>query len=242
MKTTAIYSILKRAHSQTVSVVKSRTPDLAPTFRKIAASLQKAYEAVKADDFYTGIPPESVTFPMQEVVAQAALVQGDVCSNRDDLVVAKSISPEEFVSYVNEEISAVLAETDAPKALAKAYSLKGRIEKSMRDFASLYASPADADAFVFYKEEPTEAQAVAKAAQESIAKGEKAPAPGPWSTGEVAFNKGAVDVAAVQEATSGAISKSATQIASGWSHDLNTKTFLDGDPLSVDFGADAKKL
>lgn len=237
MKTTAIYSILKRAHSQTVAVVKSRTPDLAPTFRKIAASLQKAYEAVKADDFFTGIPPESVTFPMQEVVAQAALVQGDVCSNRDDLVVAKSIGVEEFVSYVNAEISAVLAETDTPKALAKAYSLKGRIEKSMCDFASLYASPADADSFVFYKEEPTEA----KAARDSIAKGEKAPAPGPWSTGEVAFNKSAVDVATVQEATSAAIVKSTTQIASGWSGDLNTKNFLDGDPLSVDFGADAKK-
>jgi hypothetical protein len=250
MKTNDIFALLKTFRGLAVSLIKNRQPDDLPAaIRALRAQLDKAAAAASEVNF-GALVPESVTFPINELMAQAALVQGDVCSNRDDLFVAKSIKPEDFVAYAAAEVEKGTASESAREALSVGYSLLKRIDKAIEPFAALSGKPlpAEMDTFVFYKEDAEEAATARKAAADAVAKGETAPAPGSWvEPVEGAVAKSADEVKATITETVGKatkiVEKAEREIVpfGGWGRDLATKRFLDGEGPKVDFGRDPVK-
>ena len=250
MLTNEIFNLLKRCRGLAVSVIKNRQPqDLPAAIRALRVQLDKAAQAAGAVDFGE-VAPESVTFPINELVAQAALIQGDVASNRDSYLVGKSIKPEDFGAYVLAEVEKAFASaTPARDALAIGFSLLKRIDKAIEPFAALPGQgkplPAEMDAFVFYKEDAAEAAAVKTATEAALAKGEAAPAPGLWAEpveGAVAKSDTEVSTSIDQAVTKAAavVEKATPGIDAGWGRDLNTPRFLDGAAPKIDFGADPK--
>lgn len=250
MLTNEIYELLKTKRAFAVGLIKSRQPqDVQAAIRGLYVQLDKAANAAKAVDFGETLP-ESVTFPISELRAQAEAVAGDVCSNRDALFVEKNIKPEEFAAYVAAEVEKAYASAPAD-ARSIGFSLVKRIDKAIAPFAALPGQaaplPKEMAEFVFCKEDAAEAAETRKAAADAVAKGEKAPAPGPWTVVvEGAIAKSAAEVkASVTESvakTRALIEKASNtiEVPGGWGLDLNTRRFLHGEAFAVDFGADPK--
>lgn len=250
MRSNQIFTLLKTARGLAVSFLKSRSPeDLPAALRELSAELHKASVAASVVDF-GDLPPESVTFPISELRAKAALVQGDICTNREDLFVAKSITPGEFSAYVAAELAKGV-ELQAIAALDIGYSLVKRIDKALAPFADFATVPADSETFTFWKEDATEAGEAKKAAAEALAKGEKAPEPGPWTPAPVAKAEGEAaptptppaDVDAELAKARSTVEKARSEVRyhGGWGMDMATPRFMDGAKPSVDFGPDAKR-